>query len=101
MSKPVSHTPGPWRTGKNGRCVVADTPVPGINGSDAVEHYGGHLICESVASQNLAIIAAAPRMLAALQKALPALAWASERNPVLNVTYNEVLAAIKMVRARP
>ena len=95
MSKPVSHTPGPWRTGKNGRGVVADTPVPGINGSDAVEHYGGHLICESVAPQNLAIITAAPLMLAVLQMVEHYLGQETVRSHGLEVTYRETLNAIR------
>lgn len=59
------HTRGPWRLGGgNGSmassAVVADYPVPGMGGSDAVEYYGGHLVAESIAPQNRAIIAAAP-----------------------------------------
>jgi hypothetical protein len=46
-----NHTKTPWRTGKS-HCVVADEPVPGMNGSDAFEYYGGHLIAESVTPKN-------------------------------------------------
>lgn len=45
------HTPTPWRIGK-GHCVVADEPVPGMDGSDAIEYYGGHLIAESITTEN-------------------------------------------------
>jgi hypothetical protein len=63
-----AHTPGPWRKGKCHQSVVAEIPVPGIRGSDAVEVYGGHLIAESVATQNIPLIAAAPDLLEALQR---------------------------------
>lgn len=61
-----AHTQGPWRAGRG--CVVADHPVPEMNGSDAVEYYGGHLIAESIAPQNIPVISAAPEMLALLQE---------------------------------
>jgi len=54
-----NHTPGPWKIGE-GSWVTSNHPVPEINGSDHLEFYGGHLIAESIAPQNLAIIAAAP-----------------------------------------
>jgi hypothetical protein len=71
-----AHTPGPWRKGKCHQSVVAETPVPGIKGSDAVEVYGGHLIAESVATQNIPLIAAAPELLEAARKACQALLYA-------------------------
>lgn len=61
----AEHTPGPWRVGRSGS-VVADHPVPEISGSNDVKYYGGHLIAESIAPQNAALIAAAPELLAAL-----------------------------------
>lgn len=61
----TKHTPGPWRVSRG--AVVADHPVPEIGGSDATDYYGGHLIAESIAPQNRAVIAAAPDMLAALK----------------------------------
>ena len=60
--KNVKHTPGPWRKGEGGKCmkcVVADHPVPEISGSDAVEYYGGHLVCESVSEANAQFIVTA------------------------------------------
>jgi hypothetical protein len=57
----ITHTEGPWRAGRG--CVVADQPVPEMGGSDAVEYYGGHLVAESIAPQNIPLIAAAPELL--------------------------------------
>lgn len=59
----ATHTPGPWRIGKSYGAVVADHPVPGVRGSDDVKAYGGHMVGESIARQNLALIAAAPELL--------------------------------------
>lgn len=61
----MAHTPGPWRVGRRGS-VVADSPVPQISGSDAVEYYGGHLIAESITPSNAALVAAAPDFYGAL-----------------------------------
>jgi len=47
----MDHNPAPWRVGKHGS-VVCDTPVPDIDGSDATEYYGGHLIAESITPSN-------------------------------------------------
>lgn len=56
-------TAGPWRVGISAhRSVVADSPAPGISGSDDVKYYGGHLICESVNKANACLIAAAPTL---------------------------------------
>lgn len=55
------HTSGPWRVGSHGS-VVANSPIPGVNGSDAVDYYGGHLVCESVTPSNAKLIALAPEM---------------------------------------
>ena len=66
----MTHTPGPWRIGKAGSSVVCDTEIPqwqtGNEGS--LDFYGGHLVAESIAKENLAIIAAAPEMLEALKE---------------------------------
>jgi len=65
----AKHTPGPWRVGRNGGCVVSDTPSENaIPGSDAVEYYGGHLIGESITKANAAFIAAAPETAAELER---------------------------------
>lgn len=62
-------TPGPWRANSRVNAVVADEFAPGMYGVSpmAVDHYGGHLIGESIAPQNLAIIAAAPDLAEALE----------------------------------
>lgn len=59
------HTPGPWRQGKACDSVVSDFPIGTIAGADDVKYYGGHLIAESVASQNRPLVIAAPALLAA------------------------------------
>lgn len=59
----VSTTPGPWKIGKTCGSVVSDAPiVGGFSGSDAIEYYGGHLICESATNANACLIVAAPEM---------------------------------------
>lgn len=65
----MTFTPGPWRVGKTG-CVVADVPVPEMGGSDDVDYYGGHLICESVTPANAKLISAAPDLLKAAKAIL-------------------------------
>lgn len=64
MSKP-KFTPGPWRVGKHGS-VVSDAPVPEVHGSDAIEYYGGHVICETITPSNARLVAASPELLEAL-----------------------------------
>ena len=66
-------TPGPWRYVVLGRtkrrvemgAVVADSSTrPGSD--EDVQHYGGHMVCESVSPVNARLIAAAPDLLEAL-----------------------------------
>lgn len=65
----VKHTPGPWRIG-TGDDVVTDHKVDGVHMShEAFQAYGGHLVAESIAPQNRPLIAAAPDLLDALEKA--------------------------------
>jgi hypothetical protein len=54
----MQHTKTPWRVGKPSQMgsVVADEAVPEIGGSDAVAHYGGHLVAESIAPRNAEFI---------------------------------------------
>ena len=59
------HTGGNWSVGK-AYCVVSDVPVPEIGGANEVDYYGGHMICESIASINRPIVSAAPDMFDAL-----------------------------------
>lgn len=66
----VTHTPGPWRPGKQSDSIVSDAAVQnGPGGADCVEYYGGHLIAESVAICNAPVIAAAPEILDAREGA--------------------------------
>jgi hypothetical protein len=53
----MAHTQEPWRTGRAG-AVVANFPIKEIGGSDDIEYYGGHLVCESVTKSNAARIVA-------------------------------------------
>ncbi len=90
----MKFTPGPWREGNYKSTVVCDTPITEISGSDHVEYYGGHLICESVAPRNVSIIAAAPDMYEALisiendDGSIPATIWAL-RNEALKKARGE------------
>ena len=54
----MQHTKTPWRVGAPSQMgsVVADEPVPEIKGREAVEHYGGHLIAESIVPRNAEFI---------------------------------------------
>lgn len=65
----TTHTPGPWRIGEAGSSVVCDTEIPQFQTAGSVDAYGGHLVAESIARGNLAIISAAPEMLEALELA--------------------------------
>ena len=77
----AKHTPEPWRVGKCGASmgvVVADTPVPEIGGSDAVDYYGGHLIGESITPANAARIVACVNACAGMgnpEQEIAALSW--------------------------
>lgn len=78
------HTAGPWRQGKAGAAIVADVPTPHFaTGHGTVEpqddFYGGYLVAESVAGCNRPLIAAAPRLLRALQVMV---AWHATRGDI-------------------
>ena len=68
----MTHTPGPWRRGTGRDSVVCDTEIPQFKTGDegSLRAYGGHLVAESIESNNLHIIAAAPEMLEALERML-------------------------------
>jgi hypothetical protein len=95
-----AHTPGPWRKGRCPQSVVADAPVPEIRGSDDVIYYGGHLIAESVATQNIPLIAAAPELLAALKVVTAHLASPPPSNRGWNAALNMAEAAIAKAEGR-
>lgn len=67
------HTPGPWRFGKNGDDVVADTSGGHNEDPASLRYYGGHLIAESICARNRTLIAAAPKLLEALRETTDAL----------------------------
>ncbi|MGZ4819362.1 MAG: hypothetical protein ACXVZJ_12090 [Terriglobales bacterium] len=73
----LKHTPGPWRagsgTGGKGSVVSDQLATGALNGSEAVDYYGGNLIAESVAQENIPLIAAAPELLEALEACYAAL----------------------------
>lgn len=48
----MSYTKGVWEVGRGAYCVVSTETVPEVNGSEAVEYYGGHLIGESMSEAN-------------------------------------------------
>lgn len=62
-----------WKIGKNRMTVVTDSDdglkeSTGHSGKEAKKYYGGNLICESIYREKDAkLIAAAPKMLEALQ----------------------------------
>lgn len=89
----TAHTPGPWRIGTTEGAVVADVPIPEVEGSDHYEYYGGHLVAESIAPRNLPVIAAAPELLAeasAAEKMLSELLAALNKATELGATRVDV-----------
>lgn len=69
-----THTPGPWRIGRN-HSVVTDTPdeqvvIRGDHAAETIDFYGGHVIAETVTPANAALIAAAPDLLSVARAAL-------------------------------
>lgn len=62
-----------WKIGKINSVVITDSEEgleesTGHTGEDAKEYYGGNLVCESIYRfKDAMLIAAAPRMLEALQ----------------------------------
>ena len=63
------HAPNTWRQSSCADAVVSDEPT-GCDSPDNVEHYGGHLVAESIFSgSNRALIIAAPDLLQAAQQA--------------------------------
>ena len=95
-----THTPGPWRAGRN-FCVVADVPVPDIGGSDAVSYYGGHLICESIAKRNVPIVAAAPELLEAVQELLSTMERIDSTTAEYFAARHKVKVAVAKATGRP
>ncbi|MBA7546017.1 hypothetical protein ES705_38399 [subsurface metagenome] len=75
----MKHKPGSWRLGKRGDTVVADSrtaerPGAGHDDHDDIEYYGGYLVCESIATKEIAqLIAKAPELLSEGQARIKAL----------------------------
>lgn len=84
------YTLEPWRKG-NGCSIVADNPAPGIGGSDNVECYGGHLICESINEVNADRVLACVNACAGINpEAVPDLLFALiQCNEVLTKALND------------
>jgi hypothetical protein len=89
----AKHTPGPWTLNKTG-----GIPIVGFDVGD-----GGELLPivpevhgynKREAKSNARLIAAAPDMLAALRRAVLALAFAAETSPAMRDDYEAVSAAI-------
>ncbi len=68
-----THKLGSWRLGKHGGTVVADSRTgkkPGA-GHDDVDYYGGFLVCESIATREIAqAITALPDLLAVCKEVI-------------------------------
>lgn len=62
------HTPGPWQRGRPCDTVVAATSAANFVSTDHVRHYGGHLIAESIAPQNIPLISSAPMLARRLER---------------------------------
>lgn len=49
----MTHSKEPWRQGKAYNAIVSDDACgPMVNGAEAVAHYGGYMVAESVAEEN-------------------------------------------------
>lgn len=71
----VTFAQGEWKEGNIRGSIVTDAPFAGeFSGYDDIEHYGGYLIAESVATCNQSILQAAPD----LYWTLDALEWQGE-----------------------
>lgn len=89
-----------WAIGKTGRCVITDNSegLPesgGFSGNKAINYYGGNLVCESVwRRKDVALIAAAPDMLEALQNlknddnSIPEYTWKLVKEAIAKATDN-------------
>jgi len=97
------HTPGPWIWNYSKNAIIH----PVNDASDEVQHYGGILVCESVWDEpNARLIAAAPDLLEALEKAIPMLnenyIWHrdSQSNPVKTTNANTAWHAARAAIAK-
>ena len=53
MASETKHSAFPWRAGSGGSIVCDDASLgPGTDDADALEFYGGHVVCETVTPTN-------------------------------------------------
>lgn len=66
----MEHSKEPWRKGIDYNSIVSDdSSGPMVNGAEAVEHYGGYMVAESVAEANARRIVACVNACAGLDTA--------------------------------
>ena len=89
---------GKWEIGIWQSCTVSDIPTTEETntGHDDKRYYGGYLVCESVPTSEIAsLIAAAPDLLAACEKAMELIeALEYDGEPVRENNYSFLAAAI-------
>ena len=66
----MKHTPAPWVPVWGESVIVSPEEDSGHDDEENVREYGGPLVAGSVHQRNMALIAAAPELLAACQLAL-------------------------------
>lgn len=77
MSMYINHTQGNWKVGKLPSVVITDEPLlfNVATGHDAIDYYGGYLICESVLKPaDARLISASPDLYYACKEMLQAVA---------------------------
>jgi hypothetical protein len=111
MVLPKKHTPGEWKASGYGWVIALDVPKcdSKIHASDEAmrsqfgdgygtswDFYGGELICESISSRaDEMLIAAAPRLLAALEAAMP---WLEVLLNEHHTVHKQAVTALLMAR---
>ncbi len=83
----MTHSPTPWRPGKNDGAVVCDDENLGPHNLDGLKHYGGRVVCESAMPRNAEFIVLACNahsdLLAACKAAVPMLDPNETTAPIL------------------
>jgi hypothetical protein len=66
---PSNHTRGTWMRGRTSDSIVTDAPIETGSKLDprSVEYYGGHVVAESISSNDVPLLLNAPGMYDALQ----------------------------------
>ena len=85
------HTPGPWMqlTGPNGRTYITDR---------ADSHWASHCIAEVKEDANARLIAAAPKLLEALEKAMDD-AWYNDDSNIERIEPEWIVQARAVIKA--